>query len=199
MDLNHFYMNQEDRHMQGEIHTSLIQYLGHQFSDVLRPAPGPGEQIPTLNELSEGNQQVIVIYRSGTRDDKIINGSSLQNKIKENKLWPGTWIESPWANTMDVTHCLGELEASAKNREGSIFHVFQAVLTPDADYIGPNCRCKCCGSVEADCADVINPQLMEWIKKDALKGSRGMIYITDFVDKPEDFVASVVSLNGQAK
>lgn len=151
-------------------HLAIIGRLQSLFGSRLLEKSG---QLPTIHEMQEANQQVIVIY-----------GGYMEFPF----LWPRNFCPNPWANTMTVSTLFKFLLKHLSKKPKNCLFVTQAILTPQTKTILLKPF-----STLFKATKTCRESLPSWIEDEASKLNPNII-MTDFVSDTK-ITSLIVSLN----
>ena len=179
LDFNHFY------NMSPSAHSMLLADLHTILGDKLVPPPFSISNYKmwgaTLQALWQSPYRVIVLYHEDENIGPYPN------------IWPGTYIEAPWANTYSINTLLETLESDYINKRRSsndTLYCWQGVVTPSAKHIASSPL-----SGLKHRSSQATREFTKWVK-DKIPGPQEInICVADFVEK-HDFIPTVIRLNG---
>lgn len=179
LDFNHFYnMNQTAHNM---LLTEIRNVFG--YKSVPPPFTTPNYKMwgTNLQVLWQTPYRVIPLYH----DDNI---------VQYPEIWAGSYIESPWANTSDVSTLIDFLDTNYTKKyrdRNDSFYCWQGVVTPRPRDVALNVG----SSLERRMATKATEEFVKWLQNGKVPGPQGInICSSDFVEKHE-FIQNVISLN----
>lgn len=177
LDFNHFYT------MEDADHVTVVETVLKIFGKKICPRHTDLPVRLSLTDMWKNNWQVIMFYS--------INDVVVQYK----QLWPGSYIPSPWANTMDIKSLLQYL-TKYYEKKYITFEVCQGVITPQTTTVITHPD----GSIRKNCAEKLNSRFTSWLKGkvrgSCVEGEAGgiNICIMDFVETC-GYIQQVLALN----